>query len=228
MILIAMFTTGCIESPTELISAKESIRLTALEGHFTLLPDNPGEGWYKIGGGTLHMEWNEHSNSLAFDPEPRNPKQPKGTRASDAMFKSLRILPLDQARHIYLVQMMDPRFDKNLEFWTQVNSSPETKEKYRISFGKTKEELDQWVERELSKKPNHRIALIQIDDHGVARVGDDESWFQSIKGFVTALESGSAPTALQLLKDNVASLADGFFKDRMLVPVKPTTPKKVK
>ena len=220
--------TSCLESPIELISAGESIRLPAIEGYFTLLPDHPGEGWYKIGGGQLHMEWNENSKSLFFDVEPRNPELPKGIRASDILFKTLRVLPLDQARQIYLVQMMDPRFDKNLEFWTDVNSSPETKEKYRISFGKTKDVFDQWVERELSTKPNHRIVLIRIDEHGVVRMGGDESWFKAIKGFSIALESGDSKAALQLLKDNVTNLTNQFFKERVLVPVKPTRPKKSK
>ncbi|HWQ07609.1 MAG TPA: hypothetical protein VN436_00815 [Holophaga sp.] len=101
--------TGCFDSPVPLVQPEAAVRVQSLEGLFLLLPDHPGEGWFRIGGGQLLVQWNDARRSLAFDGEPRNPGLPAGTRASDRAFESIRTLPLDEARRIYLVQMTDLR-----------------------------------------------------------------------------------------------------------------------
>lgn len=218
--LLAAVCLGCFDASVELVPAGQGVRVKALEGRFTFMPDFQGEGMVAVGGGRLDMAWDDKAKAYGFDSVPRKPGLPKGVRMSDTVFRTLRLLPLDPARPVYLAQMTDPHFEERQAFWRSLADNPVAREKARKDYNLTQEELDKAIPVELARKPSNFFWLVTVDARGTVLGGDDadNTWVLGLKGFREALAAGDAPRALGVLKDNVRNLPPDFFRDRILVP----------
>lgn len=219
-VVLALACTGCFDAPVELVAAAQAVRVKGLEGRYAFMPDTQGQGMVAVGGGQVDLAWDDKAKSYWFDSVPRNPKLPKGVRSSDTVCKSLRLLPLDPGRGIYLAQLADPHYEERQAFWQSLAASPSAREKAMKDYGLTAAELDRAIPMELAKKPSHFLWLVSVDGTGTVLGGDDpdNTWVMAIKGFREALAAGDAERALELLRDNLRNLPPGFFQDRILVP----------
>jgi hypothetical protein len=211
---------GCFDAPLELVPGDQGVRVKALEGRFVFMPDFQGDGMVAVGGGQLDMAWDDRTRTYGFESVPRKPGLPKGMRMSDTVFKSLRLLPLDPARPVYLAQMTDPHYEERQAFWRALAADPAAREKARKDHNLSEDDLAKAIPEELARKPSNFFWLVTVDAKGTVLGGDDpdNAWVMGLRGFKEALAAGDAERARRLLKDHVRDLPPDFFKDRILVP----------